>query len=157
MPKHTIWNYKKAKFDEMKAKLRDIPWSKTLINDIESDWSFFKTTLTALCHQFIPKKTLKEIKQPPWLKREILRLVRQKRAAWNRYKNSKEEADLQSCKNIQKEVKKAIKNAKHKHELQISKSAKTNPKLFYSYLSNQAPRGIIWSVVPLPRFIQFLG
>ncbi len=22
---------------------------------------------------------------------------------------------------------------------------------------NQAPRGIIWSAVPLPRFIQFLG
>ena len=44
---------------------------------------------------------------------------------------------MQSYKNIQKEVKKAIKNAKHKHELQISKSAKTNLKLFYSYLSKK--------------------
>ncbi len=30
-------------------------------------------------------------------------------------------------------------------------------KIFIIAIRNQSPRGIIWSAVPLPRFIQFLG
>ena len=128
---------KTIKFDDMKKVLREIQWNEILVNDVDTDWDCFKKTITAMCDQFIPKKTIKEIKQPPWLKREIVRLLRQKRAAWRRYQNSKLEADLQSFKLVQKKVKNSIKRAKHNHEIQISKNAKKNPKLFYSYLSNK--------------------
>ena len=137
-PKHSVWNFKLANFKEIKKSIANIEWSTILTHDIETDWETFKSTLLALCNQFIPKKSMKEMKQPPWLKREILRLIRQKRAAWNLFKNSpKQKADLLRFKAIQKKVKNAIRKAKHSYEIQISKCAKTNPKMFYSYLSKK--------------------
>ena len=137
VPKHTVWNFRQANFDEMRMALKGIKWREIMIHDMETDWNAFKTTLTDLCDKFIPKKTVNEIKQPPWLKRDLLRLVRQKRAAWRAYTVSKKDADLQIFKAIQKKVKKLIKNAKHNYEKEISRNAKTNPKLFYSYLSKK--------------------
>ena len=52
-------------------------------------------------------------------------------------RSGKQPNDFQSFKTIQKKVKKSIRNAKHNYETMISKSAKTNPKLFYSYLSKK--------------------
>ena len=95
------------------------------------------------------KKTVKEIKQPPWLRREIVRLTRQKRTAWNKFRNSKLDIDLENFKALQKKVKKSIKNAKHRYETQISKNAKSNPKLFYSYLGKKKRNKI--HVGPLKR------
>ena len=138
IPKHELWNFKFAQFEEMRAALLNIQWEAILIHDIETDWNIFKSTLQALCNKHIPKKTAKQMKQPPWLKRENLRLVRQKRAAWNRIKSStNKEAEIQNFKTLQKKVKNSIKKAKHNYEIQISKNAKKNPKMFYSYLSKK--------------------
>ena len=63
-PKHSIWNFKLANFKEIQKAIRDIKWQDTLIYDIEKDWDIFKTTLMNLCNKYIPKKTMKEIKQP---------------------------------------------------------------------------------------------
>ena len=146
---HSIWNFKHARFEEMRDILRNIQWREILINDIETDWNVFKSTLTAICNQYIPMKTIKEIKQPPWLKRETLRLVRQKRTSWKIFKNTGDVADLQHFRTLQKKVKKAIRNAKHRYETQISKYAKTNPKLFYSYLGKRKQNKV--GVGPLHR------
>ena len=148
-PNHSIWNFKHARFEEMRDILRNIQWREILINDIETDWNVFKSTLTAICNQYIPMKTIKEIKQPPWLKRETLRLVRQKRTSWKIFKNTGDVADLQHFRTLQKKVKKAIRNAKHRYETQISKYAKTNPKLFYSYLGKRKQNKV--GVGPLHR------
>jgi hypothetical protein len=81
-PKHVVWNYKQASFEEMRSALKKIQWSDILVSDVETDWNTFKDTLLALCDKFIPKKEIRDIKQPPWLKRDALRLIRQKRKAW---------------------------------------------------------------------------
>ena len=38
-----------------------------------------------------------------------------------------------------------------------SYTGKDRIELKEGYVLNQSPRGIVWSAVPLPRFIQFLG
>ena len=137
VPKHAVWNFRLAKFDHIRTALKLIEWSKILTHDMETDWNIFKTTLNDLCKKYIPKKTVNEIKRPPWLKRDLLRLIRQKRAAWKAFKASKSQVDENNFRELQKKVKKLTKSAKHKHEVQISREAKTNPKLFYSYLSKK--------------------
>ena len=138
VPKHEVWDFKYAKFEEMRDELRNTQWEAILIHDIESDWNTFRSIFTNLCNKHIPKKTAKQLKQPPWLKRENLRLVRQKRAAWNRIRaNNNQAVDIQNFKTLQKKVKNSVRKAKHSHEVRISKDAKTNPKMFYSYLSKK--------------------
>ena len=137
MRKHKHWNFSKAKFQDMKVELASIPWSDHLQGDIESDWASFKKTFLDTCEKYIPKKSQREMKQPPWFNHEILRLVRQKRAAWNRYKMFKNQNDFLFYKSLEKKVCKTVKKAKHKHEVNIAKNAKSNPKLFYAYLNNK--------------------
>ena len=96
---------------------------------------FLKLLSSTSAINSLKKKTVNEIKQPPWLMRDLLRLIRQKTAAWKAFKISKLQVDEQNFRALQKKVKKLTKNAKHKHEVQISRDAKTNPMLFYSYLS----------------------
>ena len=63
-PLHTVWNFKYAKFENMKNVLREIQWNDILINDMETDWNAFKSILTTLCDQFIPKKQSKKKSNP---------------------------------------------------------------------------------------------
>ena len=149
VPSHTVWDFKKANFDEMKAEIAKTSWKEILVNDVESDWDEFKNRFTHLCHKFVPKKSVKEMKRPPWLKQENIRLIRQKRVAWKNYKNKKEADSEKKFKALQKKVKKAVKNAKHKYESQIAKCAKTNPKLFYSYLNKKKTNKV--NVGPIRR------
>ena len=149
IPSHSVWNFRLARFDEMRKALRAVPWKEVLTQDMETDWHTFKSTLMDLCNKFIPQKTIKELKQPPWLRRESLQLIRQKRAAWISYRDNKRPADLQRFKELQKKVKKSVSNAKHRYELQISKNAKSNPKLFFSYLSKKKKNKI--QVGPLKK------
>ena len=149
VPSHTVWDFRKANFEGMRAEIAKIKWNEILINDVDSDWEVFKNRFNDMCQKFVPKKSVKEMKRPPWLKQENIKLIRQKRAAWKKYK-SKEKADSEKkFKALQKQVKKAVKKAKHKYESQIAKSAKTNPKLFYSYLNKKKTNKV--NVGPIRR------
>ena len=149
VPEHRVWDYKKAKFDEMRAEMQNIPWKEILNGEMESDWKVFKTRFQDLCHRFVPTKSVKEMKQPPWLKRDNIKLIRQKRNAWKNYRENKNSDTKVKFMGIQKKVKKSVKNAKHNYEKMIAKNAKTNPKLFYSYLGKKKQNKI--RVGPLKR------
>ena len=123
----------------MGKEMAQIDWKDILSKDVETDWQSFKGILLNLCEKHIPKKTIKEMKRPPWLKQEVLRLVRQKRASWRRYKISSHAEDFQAFKLLEKKVKKAVGKAKHKYEVHVANNAKTNPKMFYSYLNKKKP------------------
>ena len=46
---------------------------------------------------------------------------------------------------------------KKKMKRKKKKKKKTKRKKMKKKMKNQAPRGIIWSAVPLPHFTQFVG
>ena len=83
------------------------------------------------------------------MSRNIMRLIRKKRRLWKTYSShdyySKDYESWQSYKKVQSDVKKAVKEAKRKFERNLAKSAKKNPKQFFSYLkkktSNQVTVG----------------
>ena len=128
--KHIVWNFAKAEFQEMGNKLRSIDWRNVLCNDIETDWGNFKKIFHELCVKHVPKKTVSEKNRPPWLHRELIQMIRRKKLAWKQYRLSNSAADFNTFKTLEKKVKKAVKNAKHNYEKQLSKNAKSNPKLF---------------------------
>ena len=136
-PKRTTWNYAKAKFADMRNELLSKRWNDLMCNDVNLDWMVFKEIFFECCNKFIPKKSVRESIRPAWLKQDTLRLVRQKRAAWKRYRLSQNQEDFASFKELEKRVKKAVKNSKHNYERKIAKNAKSNPKQFYAYLNTK--------------------
>ena len=137
IPKHTVWNFAKARFQEMKYELSTIHWRDHFTNNIEANWATFEAMFSEICNKYVPKKSVKQMKRPAWLKQETLTLIRQKRAAWKRYRGTKNQNDFLVYKLLEKKVHKAVKKAKHRHEVNIAKNAKTNPKLFYAYLNTK--------------------
>ena len=135
--KHEVWNFAKANFEEMNREMANFDWGHTLTNEIEVDWDTFKNMFLQLCEKHIPKKTIKEMKRPVWMKHETLKLVRQKRAAWRKYKERGDNDSFLKFKSLEKKVKKVVGKAKHNYEVLVAKNAKTNPKMFYSYLSKK--------------------
>ena len=41
-PKHTVWNFALAKFEEMGKEMAQIDWKDILSKDVETDWQTFK-------------------------------------------------------------------------------------------------------------------
>ena len=70
IPKHVVWNFAKAKFQDMKNEVKLIPWPAHFRHNIEDDWASFKEIFSELCNRYIPKKSIREIKQPPWMRTE---------------------------------------------------------------------------------------
>ena len=54
IPRHQVWDFKKAKFDEMKDKLKNIEWNGILINNLETDWQIFKDIFINICN-YVPR------------------------------------------------------------------------------------------------------
>ena len=87
--KRSVWDYKRANFDDLNNTLNNAPWDTGLavfdsINDSVSYWSdLFLDT----CKQFIPfREVTIRPKDKPWITCEIKRLIKKRNRAWNSYK-----------------------------------------------------------------------
>ena len=130
LPKHVTWNYAKAKFADMRREIQTIPWDQLLSSDIEADWMQFKTLFLELCDKYVPKKTIRELNRPPWLKQEMLRIIRQKRAAWKKYRLSKNQEDFQSFKGLEKKLKKQSRMPSIDMKCRLQRTPRQTPSSF---------------------------
>ena len=73
--------------------------------------------------------------------KNIMRLLRKKRRLWKTYTSHEyyreDFESWQAYKNVQTEVKKAVRQEKRKLEKKLAKAAKKNPKQFFSYLKKK--------------------
>ena len=66
--KRKIFNFKKAKWDDLNNKLRHVNWNHILKHcDADTAWYNFKNKLFELCHAHIPTITIQNDFQPPGL------------------------------------------------------------------------------------------
>ena len=132
-----ILNFAKADFEKMRENLSKVNWSRYLSNEkTEDNWLGFKKVLEAEVKN-IPLKRRRNKDKPVWMNDNLLRLVRQKRCLWKRYKESKHQGDFNKYKELEKKVVKSIRRAKHGFEKKLAQNAKKDPKAFYSYLKSK--------------------
>ena len=91
---NTAWNYARANFVELKRKFSEKNWHELLVGNVESFWKIIKDILSQLCNKHIPKKSMRERNRPKWMKQELLRLIRQKKSLWKKYRQSQTAADF---------------------------------------------------------------
>mgnify|MGYP002259906745 FL=1 len=87
--KRTIWDYKRADFDNLNRALQDAPWDTglTVFDSVDDAVSYWSDLFLDTCKQFIPSRDITiRPKDKPWINNYIKRLIRQRNRAWNRFK-----------------------------------------------------------------------
>ena len=131
-------NWKNANIEQMNMDINAVNWEVSFDElNTEECWNIFTEFLDHLLQKHVPKMQQPKSKQPPWLNRELLRLVRTKRRKWKKYKETNSQQYLEQYKELEKKVKKGTRNAKKNYERKLAKDSKSNPKLFYSYLKSK--------------------
>ena len=130
-------NYRRGNYVEMRKEM-SIDWERELREmDTEETWNCIEGWIQRVTEKHVPMKKITTKRKPMWMDSEVAGLIKEKRAAWTRWKQTRSEQDKKKYKALEAKTKKAIRNRKNALERQIAKNAKENPKAFYSYLNSQ--------------------
>ena len=122
--------------DGLKEFYQNFNWKETLPEkNAEEAWEVLKTTIEVGIKKFIPKKQRRIKNKPQWMTKNVVKLCRRKRRAYNLYQNTRLPDHLAQFKTTEKECKKAVCSAKRKFEKKIAESGNKRP--FYVYLKKK--------------------
>ena len=131
-------NFRGAKYGGARAKIAGIDWDKELEGkNVEEMWKEIKETLEMVIEENVPWRKIQEKVKPKWYNKEVERLIRSKRKAWNQWKKTKKVEDKEEYKRLERESKGMIRRRKKGLEKTIAKEAKQNPKAYYAYINSQ--------------------
>ena len=132
----TMRNFNRANFGGMRRDL-SIDWEAELSGlSVESMWTSIKSRINGAINEHVPLRRIRLNRKPKWLNHEILMLIGKKRKAWSRWKECRSAENEREYKNLEKLVKRRIRNSKNNTERRVAKEAKENPKAFFSYVNS---------------------
>ena len=140
-----VYVYSKGDYASMRSELDKIDWQKWFreqnFNAVEECWAAIKKKLLELEEKYVPKKKLTG--KPSWKKgifpinkasQEAIKDKHKKHRSWMRSKQCDDgEEAHNSYKKARNKVRRLLRNAKRAFEKNISRQAKTNPKVFWGY------------------------
>ena len=98
--------------------------------DANEMWITLKKKINDVVEKYVPMKKNTKKERPKWMSNEVERLISNKRKAWYRWKANATEERRREYKELEKMVKRRIRNEKNRMERDIAKRAKENPKDF---------------------------
>ena len=133
----TILDFRKAKFDEMRKRMREIDWRDNVRDKDANDmWVSIRGCVNRLMTDLIPTKKSKAKTNPQWFDNDVKRSIEKKKEAWIKWKRTGRERDREEYRKRVNETKKKIKNKKNALERRIVQHRKSNPKSFYAYINS---------------------
>ena len=134
------FNHRKADFKKLCAMFREVRWHDEFENeDVNGCWNKFKEKYYDVVQCCSPLRNSRQNKNngPPWMTKNLLNLLKQKRKQWRVYKSNNTPDSLNKFKNLRQKLKKQILKSKLSYEKEIAKNSKANPKAFYSYIGGK--------------------
>lgn len=114
-------------------------------SEVEAAWCHFKQLYARVTQPFIPWTVPKGRKHcPPWINRQIRRLLRRKRKCWNLF-ITLETSEARSLYTVSRNKAIAeIRQSRMKFEMHLAQSATAQPKKIFSYMNlrNRTNNGI---------------
>ena len=128
------FDYKRANYEAMKAKLGETNWEVVLQGDANQDWILFKERVLELEKQYVPIRLHRVKKKNIWMTRKAVEAVNKKRQIYSRYRQD----DHPAVKKANAKAKKAVKKAKKNFEKKLAANIKKDNKSFYAYVRNKS-------------------
>lgn len=140
----TFRPFRRINYKELNERLLEIDWANELKSDIGIDESVdkFYDILTSLLDLMCPIVTKRQSNEPRWIKRDTLRLKREKRKAHARWKKYSNNVDYHAYNNLRRQLDDKIKSDHDEHIGAVEESLKNNPKEFWSYVNNRRTNGL---------------
>ena len=85
--------------------------------------------------QYVPPRTPCRKKGTKPLDQETVKLIKHKHRAWTRYLETRDASKYQEYTRLRNKVRNRTRNITKKHQEEIAKEIKTNPKKFWSYVN----------------------
>ena len=129
-------DFNKANFDNIRHEIANLDWNTELSDlNVDDAWNVFKARLNQIQSKFIPLKPRRHstYRRPAWLTAEIKTFIVAKKAAFQKFKESQQEADLEAFQSIRNKVKKEIRAAKRAKEIDMARHCDKDCKKFFSF------------------------
>ena len=101
----------------------------------DSSAVFFQYQVLTAVEQHIPTIKLKQKARPPWIDKDVMKLVKKKKALCKRLKNNPSIELTSKFKLLRRETKKLISSNYYKHLKSLANKLKSSPKKFWSFHS----------------------
>ncbi len=116
--KEPVPDRRRANWEAMRSALCNINWKDSLDEKTtDNEWRELAGIVAKLVEKHVPQRRKRNKNKPAWMTREILRAVRKKKSMWKAVRNSR---IMDEYKQVEKEVKNLIRNAKRKFEKKLA-------------------------------------
>ena len=150
--RRTVYNFKKANFDELRSCLADANLDQTLLDsNINTNWSKWLSTVTRCVDTIIPKVAVKNSTSPPWIDSEILHLSNKKETLWRRTKRSGSLYLKEKLRKLTNNLKNLVESKYYQFINNARSDLFNNPKRFWSIFQTKTKSR------SLPKVIKGLG
>ncbi|GAB0204934.1 mitochondrial enolase superfamily member 1 [Grus japonensis] len=134
----TTLDFRRADFGLFRDLLGRIPWDKALEGrGAQDSWLIFKGHLLQAQERCIPtkRKSSKSTKRPPWMNRELLGKVKQKKEAYRGWKQG--QVAWEEYRETVRAARDQARKAKALIEINLARDVKDKKKSFYRYVSDK--------------------
>ncbi|GAB0180661.1 mitochondrial enolase superfamily member 1 [Grus japonensis] len=136
--KLTTLDFRRADFGLFRDLLGRIPWDKALEGrGAQDSWLIFKGHLLQAQQRCIPtkRKSSKNTRRPPWMNKELLGKVKQKKEAYRGWKQG--QVAWEKYRETVRAAREQVRKAKALIEISWARDVKDNKKSFYRYVSGK--------------------
>ena len=132
-------NYYKGKYDQMRETFKSVKWENIQNDDINVFWENLVSEIETAIEKHVPSvKPSNKAKKKPWLNREALNLVQNKKKAWKKYRMCRSKDNFQKYAEARNKATRACRNAKLNYEKLIAVNIKNDSKSFWNYVRSQS-------------------
>ena len=126
----------RANFKSIEEEIVGINWEELFKDkNINEGYNLFLAEYERICDKHIPKKKpRKSVSDEVWMTKDLKYKVTLKKRSWHKMRN---ETDRKAFRKNSKALKQDITNAKKDYEKDLSRRAKKDPKLIYSYMRSK--------------------
>ena len=131
-------DWKRAHWEKMKEELSNMQWEQEMKGrTVEDMWKILKEKYEKQIDEHVPMREHKNKKKPMWQTKKVIKHIRKKRKAWNKWKECGTKEREDNYKKEQRLVKLELENAKRDFERKMAEKIKDDPKTFYSYIRSK--------------------
>ncbi|XP_072028193.1 uncharacterized protein [Amphiura filiformis] len=139
-----VYLYKKGNMDGIRDGMEQYKdsflQSNPTDNDVETNWTSFKTELFHLMDKHIPQKQISSWQDVPWMNMTIKRQIRKKKRIWKKAKRNVSEKNWKDFREIRKVIKSSMKRAYEEYIRSILDNDNTmieSKKKFWKFINSQ--------------------
>ena len=136
--KRSIYNFKKADWDQINSKFLNTDWDNILSGDnVDVAWTAFNTRLSEVSNQYIPKIKIGNEFQAPWYDSEVHELENKKKWHHKKWKTTKSDLQYAKFAKCRKQCKNLIEK-KMNDNFEDDENRNLITKKFWSYVKSKS-------------------